>query len=123
MNRLLVACGRRIGGKSEMTFDRTHFIKEGPERHITESELSKINSHLHGGDSIGEAELEGFGVHVRRCNKCAEKIHSLPSVVFDEESVHTSLPPDHASSVYCRPDHEEKFVIQDITNWDDEIVH
>ncbi|HMR55348.1 MAG TPA: hypothetical protein PKD34_02030 [Candidatus Doudnabacteria bacterium] len=123
MNGQLVAFGRIRKGKSEMVFDRTHFQKEGTERHLTEAEFKLIQHHVGGGDQIPTAVLEGYGLHVKGCKECGEKILSIPRIVFDEESVHTSLSPDKAGSIYSKPDHEEKFVIQDITDWDDEIIH
>jgi hypothetical protein len=113
MTAVMVAGGRISGGKSDMIFDRNHFAEEGLKRHITENELARISGHLNHLDRISEAEMEGYGLHVRNCKPCADRIHSLPPIVLDAESIHTSGQPNAVDEISDLPD------IRDISDWDE----
>ncbi len=90
-----VAGGRISGGQSEMWFDRSHFVKEGLARHLTRADFDRIEGHLtHRGDRVGKEEMKNYGLHIQQCNECSAKILSMPTVVLDQESLHTSTPPD-----------------------------
>lgn len=111
---MLVAIGKRKNGVSETDFDRLHFSEENLTRHLTETELARIDAHLHqGGEKLTDEEKEVFGQHVRQCNECSAKIMSLPVVVFEEESIHTSQQPLFRDCRSITPP------VRDITDWDE----
>lgn len=111
---MLVAVGRIGNGVAHTNFDRRYFLEEGKVRHLSDAEIARIDDHLHQGkEKLSEDEQEAFGQHVRGCGECSAKIMSLPAVVFQEESIHTSKQPLSRKCNTITPP------VKDIRSWDE----
>ena len=72
---MLVAIGKRKNGVSETDFDRLHFSEENLTRHLTETELARIDAHLHqGGEKLTDEEKAAL-------DKSANDVKSMLKVV------------------------------------------
>ncbi len=121
--------GRMKGGIRSVVYNREAYPELALIQCLSDPEISLVKGRHSASEEVAsEKWLTAVTSHIEICEKCRLLTATALDLEImadglDYESMHTSLPPDKAGSIYCQPDREEKFIVQDITNWDDVIVH
>lgn len=120
--------GKIIGGKKA--------VELNPEIYPTESETQCLNDRIvgllrrqyDGLVKLPDHVLNTFEVHIDGCCACrdlvAKEIRSTHAVVvslLEEDSLHTSLPPEQACRPFCKTHRVAK--LKDIKDWSEVRVH